>query len=116
MISLLTSSGEGTPYPCPPASVAPKGGGTSERKVERLAGAYRITRGIPNPSRVEFVALEEAARYLRRAGTQTATLLLLANPSDPDGAMLELLRDEFLTGAALCESVIDVAKDQSAIG
>ena len=61
---------------------------------------------VPAPSRVEAVAIEETIRYLRRAGTRTATLILLAGPRGDD--MLELLRDEFLGCAAFCESVLEL--------
>lgn len=64
---------------------------------------------LPRPSRVEAVALLEAARYLRRAGTRTATLLLLANPAAPDAVLLGLMRDELLACAALCESITDAS-------
>jgi hypothetical protein len=68
---------------------------------------------IPAPSRVEAAALEETVRYLRRAGTQTATLVLLASPN-AEHALLELLRDELLGCAAFCESVLELVSGRPA--
>jgi hypothetical protein len=68
-----------------------------------------VPTGIPTPSRVEAAALAEAVRYLRRAGTQTATLLLLRAPDREDAGLLELLRDEFLACAVFCESMLELS-------
>lgn len=66
----------------------------------------RPTPVLPLPSIVEAAALAEAARYLRRAGTQVATVLLLAPRGGVDAAMLETLRDELLSSAAFCEGIL----------
>ncbi len=64
---------------------------------------------VPVPSKVEAAALVETVRYLRRAGTRTATLLLLTPLKPHDGVMLEMLRDELLTCADFCESMLELS-------
>lgn len=63
---------------------------------------------VPLPSRVELAALEESARYFRRAGAQTGALLLLLQGRGDAEPMLEALRDNMLTGAALCEGMLEL--------
>ncbi len=57
------------------------------------------------PDAGEAAALARAAAYLARAGTQVASLLLVA---PADGALLTALRDELLGGAATCDGVLDL--------
>jgi hypothetical protein len=64
---------------------------------------------VPVPSKVEAAALVETVRYLRRAGTRTATLLLLTPLKPHDGVMLEMLRDDLLTCADFCESMLELS-------
>jgi len=85
----------------------PDEAGATMESREPLAGR------VPAPSRVEAGALEEAVRYLRRAGTQTATLILLAVPSG-EHELLELLRDELPGCAAFCESVLELVSGRPA--
>jgi len=68
---------------------------------------------VPAPTRVEVAALTETVRYLRRVGAQTATLLLLAPDRAGEGAVLELLRDELLACADLCESLLELTAERN---
>ena len=62
---------------------------------------------IPAPSRVEAVALEEAARYLRRVGAQVGTLML-AEPRPDAQALMDTLRGGSLSCAAFCEHLLEL--------
>lgn len=62
---------------------------------------------IPTPSRVEAVALEEAARYLRRVGAQVGTLMLV-EPRPDAQAMMETVRGGSLSCAAFCEQLLEL--------
>jgi len=62
---------------------------------------------IPAPSRVEAVALEEAARYLRRVGAQVGTLMLV-EPRPDAQVMMETLRGGSLSCAAFCEQLLEL--------
>ncbi|MCC6314702.1 MAG: hypothetical protein IT337_11910 [Thermomicrobiales bacterium] len=63
---------------------------------------------MPLPSRVELAALEESARYFRRAGARAGALLLLLQGRGDAEPMLEALRDNMLAGAALCEGMLEL--------
>ena len=57
------------------------------------------------PDPLEAAALARASAYLARAGTQAASLLLAA---PAQAALLAALRDELLSGAAICDSMLDL--------
>jgi hypothetical protein len=61
------------------------------------------------PSPQEREALDLAASYLKRAGTEAATRLMSA-PSVDHGkaALIESLREEMRESAALCECLVDL--------
>ena len=63
---------------------------------------------IPPPTPAEAAALASAACYLKRAGTEAASRLLVTGPASSQTALFEALRDQLLAGAALCDGLIDL--------
>lgn len=71
--------------------------------------AGRIVPMFSAPSPREREALDMAARYLNRAGTEAATRLMSAASLDSGKAeLVESLRNEMRESAALCECLIDL--------
>ena len=66
---------------------------------------------VLSPTAAEATALALAAAYLNRAGTHAASLLLDHVLTDHDDPLLEAVRDQLLSGAALCDGHLDVAGD-----
>lgn len=65
------------------------------------------------PSGEECVALNLAARYLLRAGTEAATRLLGRGRVDTEAELVASLSDSLLQGAALCDGVASGYGDAS---
>lgn len=58
------------------------------------------------PTAAEAAALRQAARYLERAGTASASQLIGSLAADEEILLGFTLRDNLLSGAALCRSIL----------
>lgn len=63
------------------------------------------------PSAEETAALKIVSRYLLRAGTESASKLLHAHPSDTRTILFATYSDSLLHSAALCDGLTSSLKD-----
>ena len=62
------------------------------------------------PTDEQAAALRIAAEYLTLVGTQTATSLLGCPPLHDDTQLLASVSSSLLTGAALCEGLVELSE------
>jgi hypothetical protein len=62
---------------------------------------------VTPPTQEESLALQLAARYLMRAGTEAASKLMRCEPPDVRAELWASLSDSLLSSAALCDGLTD---------
>lgn len=62
---------------------------------------------IPQPSKIEQIAMRETIRYLQRVNAQASTLMLVQQRGDAH-LMLEMLRGGATSSLSFCEQLLEL--------
>jgi hypothetical protein len=80
-------------------------------EVSTVAVQRQSSIPLPPPTEIESAALKTVSVYLRRAGTQAASVLLGCPPLDGETRVTAELSNQLLGSAALCSGLLDLADE-----